>query len=277
MATAADDSVSLVTDPLLPLLDLADVADALEAARAAADAAMRHPALRRSGGRIAAEVGLRDAVASAALADHAFDREDVRNGLVTDPVVQGALRVTAALDGLTAQWVRAPRQILARLHVLAAHGMVPDDELGRPVADPLIGARLDALAAIVAGSPVDRGTAGGGPVAGSAVGRATVGGRTTAPTLLVAAVVHGELLALDAFAGPSGVVARGAGRLALIAGGLDPRGLLAIDVGHLERRPEYQGAAGAFATGTPDGVRSWLKHYAAAVVRAAEEIVVVAA
>jgi hypothetical protein len=94
--------------------------------------------------------------------------------------------------------------------------------------------------------------------------------------LLVGAVACGELLALAPFPGPYGVVARAAGRLSLVAGGLDPRGLLAMDVGHLDRRPEYQGAAGAFATGTPDGVRSWLKHYASAATRAAGELVEVA-
>jgi len=99
---------------------------------------------------------------------------------------------------------------------------------------------------------------------------AIVTGESTAPALLVAAVVHGELLALDAFAGPSGVVARGAARLSLVAGGLDPRGLLAMDVGHERRGPEYVGAAGAFATGTPDGVRSWLRHYATVAEQAAE-------
>ena len=36
------------------------------------------------------------------------------------------------------------------------------------------------------------------------------------------------------------------------------------------------GAAGAFATGTPDGLRSWLKHYAAAVAVACEELTAVA-
>jgi len=41
------------------------------------------------------------------------------------------------------------------------------------------------------------------------------------PALLRAAVVHGELLALRPFAGPSGVVARAAARLTLIADGLD--------------------------------------------------------
>jgi len=89
------------------------------------------------------------------------------------------------------------------------------------------------------------------------------------PALLRAAVVHGELLALRPFAGPNSVVARAAGRLTLIADGLDPRGVLPIDVGHLARQPEYLGAAGAFATGTPDGVRSWLKHCAAAATEAA--------
>jgi hypothetical protein len=77
---------------------------------------------------------------------------------------------------------------------------------------------------------------------------------------------------LRPFAGPAGVVACAAARLTLIGRGLDPRGLLAVEIGHREREPEYVGAAGAYATGTPDGVRSWLRHYAAAVTVAAEEI-----
>jgi hypothetical protein len=93
-----------------------------------------------------------------------------------------------------------------------------------------------------------------------------------APALLQAAVVHGELLALRAFAGPNGVVARAAGRLTLMAAGLDPRGLLAVEVGHQAREPEYLGSAGAFATGTPDGLRSWFRHYASAVEVAAAEL-----
>ncbi|HEY0532594.1 MAG TPA: oxidoreductase, partial [Actinoplanes sp.] len=54
-------------DPLAPLLDLADVAPALAQAREQVDAALRHRALRRLGGRVAAEVSLRAAVASAGL------------------------------------------------------------------------------------------------------------------------------------------------------------------------------------------------------------------
>src|SRR5690606_20284524 len=136
---------------------------------------------------------------------------------------------------------------LARLHALAARGTVPDSALGRPSGDPTVAARLDGLVALVTGG-------------------------TSVPPLVLAAVVHGELLALRPFAGPSGVVARAAARLTLLASGFDPRGLVAVDVGHLERHPEYIGASGAYATGTPDGVRSWLRHYANAVEVGAAEL-----
>jgi Fic family protein len=231
-------------DPLAPLLDLADVAPALTAAREQVDAAMRHRALRRHGGQVAAEASLRAAVASAALEGHAYDLDEVRGGTVTDPVVQGALRVAEGIGGLVDLWPRAPRQVLAKLHVLAARGVVPADDLGR-----LTGGaeRIDALATLVAGN--DR-----------------------TPPLLLAAVVHAELITLRPFAGPAGLVARAAARLTLINRGLDPRGLVAVEVGHQQREPEYVGSAGAYATGTPDGVRSWLRHYAAAVTTAADEI-----
>lgn len=235
------------TDPLAPLLDLADVAPALAAAQTKVDDALRHRALRRQGGRVAAEINLRSAVASAGLEGHAYELEDVRAGTVTDPVVQGALRVFSSLSDLADLWPKAPRQVLARLHVLAARGVVPAAELGRP----LTGAdRIDALSALVAGNE-------------------------TTPPMLLAAVVHAELLTLRPFAGPAGVVARAAARLTLIGRGFDPRGLVAADVGHRLREPEYVGASGAYATGTPDGLRSWLRHYAAAVAAGADELTTV--
>ncbi|MGH3739513.1 MAG: hypothetical protein ACRDT6_28535, partial [Micromonosporaceae bacterium] len=120
-------------------------------------------------------------------------------------------------------------------------------EPGRlPAGAPDLTARLDALAKLVAGA-------------------------TSAPALLVAAVVHGELLAVRPFATANGVVARGAARLTLVERGLDPRALIVPEVGHLARQPEYVGAAGAYATGTPDGVRSWLRHYATAATLGAAE------
>jgi hypothetical protein len=231
-------------DPLAPLLGLAGVAPAFDDARTRVDTALRHRALRRHGGQVAAEVSLRAAVASAALEGHPYDLEEVRAGTVTDPVLQGALRVAEAAGGLVDLWPRAPRQVLARLHVLAARGVVPADDLGRLTS----GAdRIDALAALVASNE-------------------------QTPPLLLAAVVHAEILTLRSFPGPSGVVARAAARLTLISRGFDPRGVLAVEAGHRSREPEYVGASGAYATGTPDGVRSWLRHYAAAVVAAADEL-----
>jgi hypothetical protein len=235
-----------VTDVLASLLDLADVTPALDSARAAVDAALRHPALRRSGGAVAAEVGLRSAVASAALEGHRYEADEVRGGTVTDPVVQGALRVAQEVDAFAALWRKVPRQVLARMHVLAARDVVAPAQLGRPI-DAQVVPRLSGLLSLVLGG-------------------------TSVPVLLLAAVVQGELLALRPFAGPAGVVARVAARTTLVAGGLDPRGLLAVEVGHLAREPEYVGAANAFATGTPDGVRAWIRHYTTAVTVAAEEV-----
>jgi hypothetical protein len=230
-----------VVDPLAPLLDLADVAPALTEARDHVDAAMRHRALRRNGGQVAAEVSLRAAVASAALEGHAYDLEEVRAGTITDPVLQGALRVAEGTTALVDMWPRAPRQVLAKLHVLAARGVVPSDDLGR-----LTGAaeRIDGLSSLVAGNE-------------------------STPPLLLAAIVHAELITLRPFEGPAGLVARAAADLTLIGRGFDPRGLVAVEVGHQLREPEYVGSANAYATGTPDGVRSWLRHYAAAVIEAA--------
>jgi hypothetical protein len=239
-----------VTDPLAPLLSLPDVAPSVAAARESVDELLRHRALRRSGGPLAAEVSLRSAVASAALSNHGYAVDDVRAGTVFDPVLQGALRVAAALPSLADLWASSPRQVLARLHTLAASGVVDSAALGRPISDPIVDARLSSLCDLVVAS--------------------------SGEPLIRAAVVHGELLALNAFSGANGIVARAAARVTLIGSGFDLRGLVAVDVGHLAREPEYVGSAHAFATGTPDGVRSWLKHYCAAISAGAAAVVTIA-
>jgi hypothetical protein len=236
----------LPTSVLGPLLDLADVAPALKGAREAVDDALRHPALRRSADRVVAETGLRSAVASAALEGSRYELELVRGGTVTDPVVQGAIRVANEVNGMAGLWRKVPRQVLARLHVLAGRDIVPDADLGRPVG-PEVMPRLSDLLTMVTGF-------------------------REVPALLLAAIAHGELLTLRPFAGPYGVIARGAARLTLVASGLDPHGIIAPEIGHLAREPEYVGAANAYATGTPDGVRAWVKHVAAAVELAAAEV-----
>jgi hypothetical protein len=183
------------------------------------------------------------------LAGAQFPLAQVRSGAAAaDPTVQGALRAQAAIGGLADTWTRAPRQALARLHALAAADLVTDrTTLGRPAAaaPAQTAARLDGLAAVLA--------------------------VTTAPAAVVAAVVHGELLALDAFAPSSGVVARVAVRLTLIERGLDPKSLVVIEAGHRELADDYAEALLAYREGTPAGVAKWLIHCADAVVVGARE------
>jgi hypothetical protein len=232
-------------DPLAPLLDLPGVVAAADEAREAVDRLLAHRVLRRRGEAVSAESALRGARASAALegADHPL--EAVRAG-VDDPVVQSALRVSTAVGSLTGTWERAPLQVLARLHVLAAAGRESDERLGRPVGGPDTAARLDALGGLVTGG-------------------------TAVPAVVLAAVVHGELLVLAPFPVGGGLVARAAARLTVVARGLDPRAVSVPEVGHVDLRDEYAAALRAYATGTPDGVARWIRHCCQATVLGARE------
>jgi hypothetical protein len=231
-------------DPLAPLLDLPGVADAVSRTRTAVDALLANRVLRRRSADISAESALRGAWASVSLSGHEVPLGDVRSGAAAqDPLVQGALRVQSALGTLADTWSRAPRQALARLHALAAADLVPVDELGRP--RPGTAERLDTLAEVLAA--------------------------TSAPAIVVAGIVHGELLGLDAFPPVSGIVARAAARLTLIERGLDPKSLVVIEAGHRELRAGYDAALAAYRTGTSDGIAGWLVHCADALVAGAQE------
>jgi hypothetical protein len=217
----------------------------VDAARAAVDRLLNNRVVRRRSGDVSAASGLRGAWAAAQLSGADVTLEDVRSGAAAgDPLVQGALRAYAAVPQLAEVWTHAPRQALARLHVLAAADLVPDpDALGRPSngAAP----RLDTLAAVLAA--------------------------TEAPAGVVAAVVHGEILGLDAFAPVSEIVAHVAVRLTLIDRGLDPKSLVVVEVGHRELGAAYPAALAAYRGGTPEGVGAWLGHGAAAIVAGVQE------
>jgi hypothetical protein len=241
----------VTADPLAPLLELPGVAAGVTATRTAVDTLLGNRTLRRSSADVSAESSLRGAWASAWLAGAELPLAEVRSGAAAaDPIVQGALRVQAAIPGLADTWTRAPRQALARLHALAAADLVTDpDTLGRPAAGAA--PRLDILAAVLKA--------------------------TKAPAVVVAAIVHGELLGLDAFAPASGIVARVAVRLTLIDRGLDPKSLVVVEVGHRELRAGYDAALAAYRTGTADGIAKWIVHCADAVVAGALETTAICA
>jgi Fic family protein len=237
------------------------------------DRLLGHRILRRRSAEISAESALRGARASAALEGVPVPLEVLRNAVasrdtvdqghvVGDPVVQGALRVSAEIGSLAETWRHAPRQVLARLHVLVAADVVPSDELGRPrraaqdVRDPLelgpppapaeVATRLDALVELLARP-------------------------TKAPAIVVGALVHGELLAVRPFGWGDGLVARAAQRLTLIDRGLDPKSLTAPEVGHADLTAEYADALRGYLGGTPEGVARWMGHCAQAVAIGARD------
>jgi Fic family protein len=276
----------VTADPFAALLDLPGVADAVAEARAAVDGLLAHRVLRRRSAEVTAESALRGARASADLEGAGMELERLRGQLMhgqqvtvqskdarLSQVVTNAVRLHADLGSVLPAWKSTPRQALARLHVLAAADLgLPEDALGRPrtsatdpVEDPLglgpapdpveTSARLDGLCRLLLAP-------------------------TTAPAVVVAAVVHGELLALRPFGSVDGLVARAAARLVLVDRGLDPKAVSAPEVGHAEidaaglrasHTHAYADAARGYTTGGPDGVARWLVHCAQAVGLGARE------
>ena len=243
-----------MTDPLAPLIDLPGVAKAGDDAREALGRAHRHRANLRGWRANAVEAAVRAARASSVL-DGGAPRLP-SDGLLSGPILAGALRVAEALEGgetaLVGVWQRAPLQAVARLHMLAAADLVDDDNLlGRPRAGDDLARRLDLLVGLVAGGSV-------------------------APAPILAAVAHGELLTLAPFGTADGVVARAVSRLVTQASGLDPHGLGVPEVYWMRNAAGYRAAAAGFASGTGDGVRDWLLLCCRALQAGAQEAVAIA-
>ncbi|MEZ0448183.1 cell filamentation protein Fic [Cellulomonas sp. ICMP 17802] len=257
-------------DPLAALLELPGVADAVERARVACEELRWHEVYRRRGAEVRAEAGLRATRSSCAIEGVRVPLSLVRS-LATDgghaPVVVGALRATALVEGLmpalgSRGGVALPplRQLLVRLHVAAAGGWLDDADLGRLRAS---------------GPPEDLTGLGPAPVGDELAARVDLLDRTVrasaAPAVVVAAVVHGELLGLRPFRAANGLVARAVARLLVTSRGLDPTGSVVPERAWAAALNPYLAGAAGFATGSPEGVAAWLRDYGAAVVEGARE------
>ncbi|MDO9378158.1 MAG: oxidoreductase [Nocardioidaceae bacterium] len=227
----------MAADPFDEHAHLEGVPSAYAGVRDGMDALLRDRGLRRSTPDVTAESLLRGADASASLETGTRDLEALRAG-TADPTAMACARMSTQLLGLVPVWQRSPLQALARVHALVAAGLVPDDDLGRPF-QPSGSARLAALAR-------------------------TLAQPTQAPGLLVAALVHAEVVAANAFVSHNAVVARAAERLVLVARGVDPAGVTVPEAGHAARPGAYAGALGAYAGGEPAGVHRWLLYAAEA-------------
>ena len=228
----------VVLDPLADLAQLEGVASAVAAATDAVDAVLGDRGLRKVTEEQLSRALLAGAQANAALSDNPA-RWQV-----------GALRLSADLTPLAALINVAPAQALARAHTLVARGVVPDNELGKigsrqETADPEMALRMNSLVELLTR-------------------------HTSAPAIVVGGVVHAEIAVVAPFGDASGLIARAAEHLVLIAAGLDPYGVIVVEAGHAENAARYSSALEAYAEGSVAGVKAWLLRCAAAVARGAE-------
>jgi hypothetical protein len=250
---------------LAVIAQLPGVPEAVDEARQAVDRLYRHRVLRRASPAVSTESSLRGARASAAVEGVDVPLDALRRDEIHDPVVQGALRASAEMGRMGATWRKAPRQVLARLHSVAAAGLSPAP--GGPTGVSLGRPRTEDQAA----DPLGLGPA---PTAKEAAARMDglldlLAQPTKAPALVLAAVVHAELAVLRAFGTADGIVARAAERLTLVEYGLDPKSLVAVEVGHLEL--PYADGLRAYLGGTPEGVAQWVQQCASAVTLGVRE------
>ena len=182
-------------------------------------------------------------------------------------VAAGALRAAAEVERLMpelgargAAALPPFGQLAARLHAAAGRGWVADADLGRLRTDQ---------------PPLDLRGLGAAPSGPDVAGRLDLLGRvlreTRVPAVVVAAVVHGEVLALRPFVAGNGLVARALSRLVLTSRGLDPTGSLVPEHTWASAPNPHLSAAAGFATGTPDGLAGWVAFCARGAVDGARE------
>lgn len=225
-------------DPLASLASMEGVPSAFAATRDGIDALLRDRGLRRTEPAFTTESLLRGAIASAQLEGATSSVEEMRAG-TGDGIVQSALRVSTEVLSLVPAIRATPLQAFARLHAVAASGVLDPEELGRP-RDGESAERLRVLASRLTAP-------------------------TTAPAMLVAAIVHAELISAAPFASHNGIVARAAERLVLVARGVDEKSLLVPEGAHQRLQAQYESNLRAYsqASGT-SGVHSWLLYAAEA-------------
>ena len=230
-------------DPLADLAALEGVASALAASRDGIDALLRDRGLRRTAPELTTESLLLGAHASAVLEGSQVTLAELREG-PQDDATAAALRVSTELLGLVPVLAHSPLQAFARLHIVAAKGLVPDADLGRPQ-DRAGAERLAGVARLLME-------------------------RSAAPALVAAAVVHAELRTVAPFASHNGIVARAAERLVMVARGVDPTSLTVPEAGHLALRPQYESNLIGYVEGGPAGVHAWLLYAAEAYTAGAQ-------
>lgn len=253
----------VVSDPLADLARFEGVASAAAAATDAVDTVLRDRGLRHVTGEQLSQALVLGARANAALTN------DPQRWQI------GALRLSAELGPLAALIRVAPAQALARAHALVARGVVPDSELGK------ITAQRESWWPDSAQPRMAQPEMPGPEMSGPEISGPEVATRmnslgelltrhTSASAIVVGAVAHAEIAVVAPFGDASGLIARAAEHLVLIAADIDPYGVIVVEAGHAENGASYLPALAAYADGSVAGVRGWLLQCAAAVARGAQ-------
>lgn len=249
------------SDPFLEVAALPGVTEATSAARSALDPLLLDRRLRAHGGALATEAAVVNAHASATLEGAEVPMDELRARATTSPVLRVASGVLEVQTSLRSLRGLPARQVWAAVAAISGAEYLTDEQRGRPrkagdtLQDPLhlglerepedASFRLTMLAELLA-QP------------------------TKAPALVVAAIAHGELLALQPFGAGNGVVARSFSHHVLAERGLDPDFFAMTDAGLLTLgRAAYVRAVRGYDAGTADGISTWCVHVANAFERGA--------
>jgi hypothetical protein len=229
-----------------------------------------HPALRRRAAEVHAEVLVRAAAASAAVEGARVPVDVLRRTDVTAPdagrdpalaVAVSALRAMVAVDRAAQTLIRAPSQVLARVHAAAAAGRLPPDALGRPRpgSHPALAGVRDLLGG-------GRGGAGPGRPGGHGPGTSS-----DLPAVDLAGEVHALVLTADVVPPVSGIAARAMARGVLRVTGLDPLGVGVPERACAVDLVGYRSALRGYRAGDPEGRAGWREWWRSAVLAGAAE------
>lgn len=250
-----------MSDAFLDVASLPGVVESASAARAALDPLLLDRRLRKHGVALAAEAALLNAHASATLEGAEVPVEELRDRAASSPVLRVASGILEVQSSLRSMHGLPARQVWAALAATAGAEYLTDDERGRPrrVGNPL----HDPLHLGLEHDPDDAAVR-------LAMLAELLGQPTKAPALVVAAVAHGELLALQPFGAGNGVVARAFSHHLLAERGLDPDFFAMTDVGLVSLgRAAYVRAVRGYDQGGSEGVAAWCIHIASAFERGA--------
>ena len=286
-AGSSADGAPSPEDPALEALRAVAADERVRAAEAAVREACSelrwNEALRRRWREARAEAAIRGAIASGGVEGAVVSAEVLREQVASGSLTQAATG-DPGLDAVAGLWRAGTRLV----------GWMPDlVGRGRPVVPParslLAALHRDVVGPLAAGGQVGLGEVGvrarqvhareGGPgvapqgeeLVARLAGLVGLIEAPQAPALVRAAIVHAEMLAARPFTAGNAAVGRLLVRHLLVRDGLEPTGTAVTDLYPGRVPAAYAEAAGAYVSGTMDGVVAWVVWQAEAVLAGVQE------